>query len=460
MHIFHPSILREYDVRGIFNETLFPEDLYTLGRVIARLTQKKVNQQPRIVVGYDGRLSTPVLVKALHKGLLEEGAHILDIGCGPTPMVSFAHYALEGDAALMVTGSHNPKTHNGLKITLQTRPFFGDEIRALQEHASRLSNEVSSNHTPGQIEEINMESLYVQRLIEDITFKQSLKIVWDSGNGAAGRIIEQLVKCIPGDHVLLNTKIDGTFPSHHPDPTVPENLEEMKQVILQEGADLGFAFDGDGDRLGVIDGKGRILWGDQLMILLAEYILRKNPGVPIIADVKASQILFDKIKEFGGIPVMERTGHSLIKSKMREIGAPLAGEMSGHIFFSDRYYGFDDALYAALRVLEILAASEKTLADVYEGFPKLESTPEIRLECQGKDKRDIIQKIKESLIHEKIPFNQLDGIRVSINQSWWGLRASNTQDVLTIRIEAPSVNDLNHLKEDLLRRLKPFGLLF
>lgn len=459
MHIFHPSILREYDIRGIFNETLFPEDLYNVGRIMARLTMERVKKQPRIVVGYDGRLSSPLLVEALYKGLLEERVHVLAIGCGPTPMTSFAHYALEGDAALMVTGSHNPKTHNGLKITLQTKPFFGDDIRALQKQIEFLS-EISTHNFKEQLETIDVEKLYVQRLREGMDFKKNLKIVWDAGNGAAGKIVEELVKCLPGEHILLNTKIDGTFPSHHPDPTVPENLEEMKCAILQEKADLGFAFDGDGDRLGVIDGKGRILWGDQIMILLAEFVLKANPGAPIIADVKASQLLFDKIQAFGGVPVMECTGHSLIKSKMREINAPLAGEMSGHIFFSDRYYGFDDALYAALRILEILNFSEKTLTDFYDGFPKRESTPEIRLECDGYDKKEIIQKIKEGLIKENISFNDKDGIRVHLQESWWGIRASNTQDVLTIRIEAPSASTLNFLKEDLLRRLKPFGLLF
>lgn len=460
MHVFHPSILREYDIRGVFNETLFPEDLYNLGRIMVRLTQAKVGKQPRIVVGYDGRLSSPELVAALHKGLLEEGAHVLSVGCGPTPMISFAHYALESDAALMVTGSHNPKTHNGLKMTLQTHPFFGDDIRALQDQVAMLSEISFPNLNSGYLEKINMESLYVQRLIKDINITKNMKIVWDPGNGAAGRIIERLVKYLPGEHILLNIEIDGTFPAHHPDPTVPENLEEIKNIILQEKADLGFAFDGDADRLGVVDGKGRILWGDQILIFLAEFVLKTNPGAPIIADIKASQVLFDKIKEFGGFPVMERTGHSLIKSKMREIQAPLAGEMSGHIFFSDRYYGFDDALYAALRVLEILNSSEKTLADFYEALPKFESTPEIRLECQGIDKKKIIQKIKEGLIYEKIPFNQQDGIRIRFEQGWWGIRASNTQDVLTIRVEASSVQELYRLKEDLLRRLKPFGLLF
>jgi len=458
VHTFHPSILREYDIRGVFNETLFPQDFYSIGRLFAELVrEKKKGQQARIAVGFDGRLSTPHLVEALHRGLFEEKAYVVSIGCGPTPMASFSHYVLDVDAVLMVTGSHNPATHNGIKITLQKKPFFGQEIQNLSVRLKNLSSISSSPHEPF-FETFDIRDLYVEKLLEGFTFKKPLKIVWDAGNGSAGDIIERLIKYIPGEHILLNTKIDGNFPAHHPDPTVPENLEQLKDQILKNKADLGFAFDGDGDRLGVMDGKGRILWGDQILILLAQGVLKTIPGAPIIADVKASQLLFDKIEEFGGVPVMERTGHSLIKSKMREMKAPLAGEMSGHIFFADRYYGYDDALYAALRFLEILNTSSKSLYELYDDLPKRENTPEIRIESAGKDKKEILKKIKEDLLKEGISFNDLDGIRATFKEGWWGLRASNTQDVLTMRLEAETNEGLQCLKKGLFDRLKSFGI--
>lgn len=458
MHTFHPSILREYDIRGIFNETLFPEDFYILGRLLASIVREKKNQQqPHIGVGFDGRLSTPHLVEALFRGLLDEKSHVSSIGCGPTPMASFSHYVLGVDAVLMVTGSHNPSTHNGLKITLQRQPFYGEEIKNLASKIKDLQEVSTALHTPF-FEVHDIRDLYIESLLEGIVLKKSLKVVWDSGNGSAGEIVERLVKNLPGEHILLNTKIDGRFPAHHPDPTVAENLEQLKETILETKADLGFAFDGDGDRLGVLDSKGRILWGDQVLILLAELVLKDLPGAPIIADVKASQLLFDKIKEFGGIPVMERTGHSLIKSKMKQLKAPLAGEMSGHIFFSDRYYGYDDAIYAALRVLEILNLSDKSLSDFYEALPKRENTPEIRIESAGKDKRKILESIKADLLKEGIAFNDLDGIRTSFKDGWWGLRASNTQDALTMRVEAETLEGLMRLKKDLFERLDFFGV--
>lgn len=461
MHVFHPSILREYDIRGIFNETLFPQDFYVLGRLMARLVRSKKNEeQPHVAVGFDGRLSSPILADALYQGLLYEDACVFSIGCGPTPMASFSHYVFDTDAVLMVTGSHNPASYNGLKITLQKRPFYGQDIRDLGEKVKGLSKEKTPSNNSSEKTVIfqDIRDLYIERLLKDIHLEKPLKVVWDCGNGAAGEIVERLAQKLKGKHILLNTKIDGTFPAHHPDPTVPKNLEQLKEAILQNQADLGFAFDGDGDRLGVVDGKGRILWGDQLLILFSEYVLKSLPGAPIIADVKASQVLFDKIKDFGGMPVMERTGHSFIKNKMREIEAPLAGEMSGHIFFADRYYGYDDALYAALRFLEILNFSEKTLEELYDSLPKRESTPEIRIEDLRYDKKRIVEELKQALLKEDIPFNDLDGIRVSLKEGWWGLRASNTQDILTARVEADTLENLKWLKSSLFNRLKPFGI--
>ena len=458
MPSFHPSILREYDIRGVVNTTLFPLDLYHVGRLVAQMVHETTKAQPRLIVGYDGRLSSPELAEALYKGLLSEKAHVVSIGCGPTPMTSFSHYLFESDGVLMITGSHNPSSYNGVKITLYKKPFYGQKIQNLQERVKALKDPASQVYN-AFFEERDIRKAYVDCLLKGFSFNTPLSVVWDTGNGAAGEIVEALVKRLPGHHILLNTKIDGTFPAHHPDPTVEENLEEMRAAILENQADLGFAFDGDGDRLGVMDGKGRIVWGDQMMIFFAKSVLKKCPGAAIIGDVKASQILFDQITSLGGRPVMSKTGHSLIKSKMQELKAPLAGEMSGHIFFNDRYFGYDDALYAALRMLEFIQEEKRPLSQLYEGLPHCASTPEIRIDVSVAQKKEILEKIKEDLIREKIAFNDLDGVRVSFKKGWWGLRASNTQEVITLRVEAENTQELEHLKADLFNRLKPFGIL-
>ena len=350
-HRFDPTTLREYDIRGTVGGTLSEADAFAIGRCFGSIVARKGGTT--VAVGYDGRLSSPQLEQALVKGLSASGMEAVRIGRGPTPMLYYASTTLKTDGAVMVTGSHNPPDYNGFKMVLGGKPFFGEQIRALGEQA--LAGDVVEE-TVAPARNVDVAGDYVARLLTDWDGgDRLLKVVWDNGNGAAGEVLRRLVAGLPGEHTVLNGEIDGRFPAHHPDPTVPANLQQLIAEVAAQGADIGIALDGDADRIGLIDDKGRILFGDQLMVLLARDVLREHSGATIIADVKASQVLFDEIGRAGGKPLMWRTGHSLIKSKMAETGCPLAGEMSGHIFFADRWYGFDDALYAGVRTLGVLA---------------------------------------------------------------------------------------------------------
>jgi phosphomannomutase len=338
-HHFDPTILREYDIRGIVGQTLSAADARAIGRAYAATLGEAGGR--RVAVGYDGRLTSPELEAALVDGLSVEGADVVRIGRGPTPMLYYAAATLGVDGGVMVTGSHNPPDHNGFKLVLGGKPFFGEAIQKLGQTALELGQPAAVR---GRVTQQRVFDDYVARLAQDYDADRPLTVAWDCGNGATGEVVTELVRRLPGRHILLNETIDGTFPAHHPDPTVPENLVQLQEKVVAERCDLGIGFDGDGDRIGVIDARGRILWGDQLMIILARDVLKHHPGAPIIADVKASQVLFDEIARAGGKPMMMETGHSLIKARLAEAGAPLAGEMSGHIFFADTFYGFDDAL--------------------------------------------------------------------------------------------------------------------
>src|SRR5215469_907072 len=328
-HRFDSTILREYDIRGIVGETLSNADARAIGRAYAVMLAEAGGR--RVAVGYDGRLTSPELEAALVDGLLAEGADVVRIGRGPTPMLYYAAATLGVDGGVMVTGSHNPPDHNGFKFVFQGKSFFGASIQRLGDTARRLA---APQGPRGRIEEHAIRDDYVARLARDYRGDGPLTVAWDPGNGATGEVVQQLTAQLPGKHLLLNETIDGTFPAHHPDPTIPENLVQLKQAVARERCDLGIGFDGDGDRIGVVDARGRILWGDQLLIILARDVLSRRPGASIIADVKASQVLFDEIARAGGEPVMMETGHSLIKTRLAATGAPLAGEMSGHIFFA------------------------------------------------------------------------------------------------------------------------------
>ena len=451
-HAFKDSILREYDIRGIVGDTLTEADAGALGRAFGTLVARRGGHT--VALGYDGRLSSPTLAAAVAEGLAAAGMEVLRIGLGPTPMLYFASKHHETDGAVMVTGSHNPPEHNGFKMVLDGAALYGDGIRRVGEIAR--SGDFASG--PGRVVERRILETYLARLRGDFEPGKALKVAWDAGNGAAGEVMARLARGLPGEHILLNEAIDGRFPAHHPDPTVPENLEELRGAVLRHGCDLGIAFDGDGDRIGVLDGKGRILWGDLLLVLLAKDVLRARPGATIIADVKASQVLFDEIARMGGVPLMWRTGHSLIKAKMAETGAPLAGEMSGHIFFADRYYGYDDALYAAVRLLNLVGRETSSLAELHDRLPRVVNTPELRIPCAADRKFTVIEEVKARLEAEGAEVSGIDGVRVRTADGWWLLRASNTQEVLVARCEAASEAGLARLKATLVGKLAASGV--
>jgi len=452
-HRFDPTILREYDVRGVVGTTLSSADARAIGRAYALTLGAAAGH--RIAVGYDGRLSSPELEAALVDGLVIEGAEVVRIGRGPTPMLYYAAATLGVDGGIMVTGSHNPPDHNGFKFVFQGKPFYGAAIQRLGEVALALG---VSDRARGRIVEYAIQNEYVARLARDYDGGRPMTVSWDAGNGATGEVVQELTARLPGRHILLNETIDGTFPAHHPDPTIPENLLQLQQVVARERCDLGVAFDGDGDRIGVVDGRGRILWGDQLMVVLARDVLARHPGAPIIADIKASQVLFDEIARMGGRPVMAATGHSLIKAKLAETGAPLAGEMSGHIFFADGYYGFDDAVYVAVRLLGVLGRSQQSLAELGDRQPAVVNTPELRFPCDETRKFEVVREVRDRLRKAGAEMIDIDGVRVRTADGWWLLRASNTQAVLVARAEAATEDGLSRLERELAAELAASGV--
>jgi phosphomannomutase len=453
-HRFDPTTLREYDIRGTVGRTLFEDDAFAIGRCFGSLVAR--NGGVTVAVGYDGRLSSPAMEAALAKGLSASGIEAVRIGRGPTPMLYYASTKLGTDGAVMVTGSHNPPDYNGFKMVLGGKPFFGEQIGALGGQA--MAGDVVAE-TVAPERNVDVSADYVARLLADWDGgDRMLKVVWDNGNGSAGEVLQRLVAGLPGEHVVLNGAIDGTFPAHHPDPTVPANLQQLIAEVAARRADIGIALDGDADRIGLIDDKGRILFGDQLLVLLARDVLHAHPGATIIADVKASQVLFDEVARAGGNPLMWRTGHSLIKAKMAETGSPLAGEMSGHIFFADHWYGFDDALYAAVRTLGVLARMDRRLSDVRDALPQVINTPEVRFDCDDTRKFAVIEEVAARLRAEGAKVSETDGVRVLTDDGWWLLRASNTQAVLVARAEAATEAGLERLKQALVAQLEKSGL--
>ena len=450
-HQFHASILREYDVRGIVGDTLTSADAYALGRGYAALATEEGAR--RVAVGRDGRTHSPELEAALVGGLTEGGLDVVRIGMGPSPMLYFATYHLGVDGGIQVTGSHNPADYNGFKMLLKARSVFGEEIQALGRRCA--AGEWSEGE--GKVEEADVVEAYAARLVEDFAGGE-FRIGWDSGNGAAGPVLEKLVGRLSGEHHTIFTDVDGAFPNHHPDPTVEANLADLKALVADKGLEFGIAFDGDGDRIGAVDGQGRVIWGDQLMIILAAAVLEEEPGATIIADVKASQILFDRIAQMGGTPLMWKTGHSLIKSKMKETGAPLAGEMSGHIFFAHRWYGFDDGIYSAVRLIEAVSRLGGSLTALKSAMPPVINTPEMRFQVDEARKFAVVDEVLERLRAAGAEVNDTDGARVNTPDGWWLLRASNTQDVLVARAEAQTHEGLDRLLAQIDEQLARSGL--
>ena len=435
--MLNSNIFREYDIRGVADVDLPSEGVellgHALGTYLRRFGGTPAGETCRITLGRDVRLSGDRLHDALLKGLLASGCHVTDVGRVPTPLLYYSTVHLKTAGGVMITGSHNPAVYNGFKTVCGTGTIHGSAIQELY----RMIADRDFLHGEGVLAHHDIETPYVNEIASQFDFKRRIKVVLDSGNGAGGDALRRLFAKLNCDVTELFFEMDGNFPNHHPDPTVPENLTHMCAKVREIGADLGIAFDGDADRIGACDENGHVIYGDMLMLIYGREILTRKPGATFIGEVKCSQLLYDELKRLGGNPIMYKTGHSLIKAKMKEEHAELAGEMSGHMFFADRYYGYDDALYAACRLVEIVERSGKPLSAQLAGLPKLVSTPELRHDCPDDKKFAIVAKVADHF-HGKRPTLDVDGVRVIFPQGWGLLRASNTQPVLVMRFEAES----------------------
>ncbi len=441
------SIFRAYDIRGVVGETLTDELVYLLGRAIG--SEAEARNEPRLVVGRDGRQSGQALVGSLVRGLVETGREVIDIGQVPTPLLYFATEHFGTGAGVMLTGSHNPPQYNGMKIVLEHQTLAGDAIQALRE---RLETGHFSSGQGSQRQE-DVVAAYMDRITCDVGLARPFRIVVDAGNGSAGPVVVPLLEELGCEVIPLYCEVDGSFPNHHPDPSQPANLEDLIRTVAAEKAELGLAFDGDGDRLGVVDGEGRIVWPDRQMMLFAMDVLSRHPGADIIYDVKCTRNLGRVIAEHGGRPLMWKTGHSLIKAKMRETGALLGGEMSGHIFFKERWFGFDDALYSAARLLEILGMHPSECSEVFASLPDSINTPELRLDLPESEHLALMAKLAAGPTFEGGEVTDIDGLRVDFPDGWGLIRASNTTPSLTMRFEADSETALKRIQEIFRSRL-------
>lgn len=444
-----PSIFRAYDIRGIVGHTLTEEVVEVIGRAIG--SEAKARQQKAIAVGRDGRTHGPDLVKALIKGIASTGLDVKNIGMVPTPVLYFAAHHLQVNSGVMLTGSHNPPDYNGMKIVLGGDSLSGSDITGLRERI--VNDDLASGQ--GEVEEVDIKADYIRRITDDIpvALGKSLKIVVDAGNGIAGALAPELLRALGHEVIEQFCEVDGNFPNHHPDPSQPENLADLITRVKQEKADLGFAFDGDGDRLGLVDQVGNIIWPDRQMILLAEDVLERNPGATIIYDVKCSRNLKNAIEGAGGKALMWKTGHSLIKSKMKEVDAPLAGEMSGHIFFKERWYGFDDALYTGARVLEILLKNELSPTEVFAFIPEDVSTPELRVRLDELEHVGFMEELFSQAKFDGAKVEDIDGLRADYPDGWGLVRPSNTSPYLVMRFEAEDAETLERIKNEFKQQM-------
>ena len=438
----NPKIFREYDIRGIVDKDLSLEFVEYLGRGIGTFFRE--HGKRRVALGRDARLSSPAYAEAIARGLLSTGCSVVDVGLVPTPLLYFAVYYKKNEAAVMITGSHNPPEYNGFKMMVGEETLYGETI---QQVYRILKEGKLITAKPGTRSSYDIIPEYESYVVKDIRLGRKLKVVLDAGNGTAGFVAVPIFRKLGCDVIELYCEPDGKFPNHHPDPTLPEAMEDLIKKVRGTGADFGVGYDGDGDRIGVVDDQGNLLWGDQLMIVFSRDVLPANPGAAVISEVKASKLLYAEIKRLGGRPIMWKTGHSLIKQKIKEEKALLAGEMSGHIFFADRFFGFDDAIYSSARLAEIVSRSEKKLSEMLADLPKTYYTPEIRVYATDEVKFKIVDEVKKELA-KKYPVNDIDGIRVSYPNGWALVRASNTQAALVLRYEADTPEDLEAIRKE------------
>jgi phosphomannomutase/phosphoglucomutase len=435
----NPQIFREYDIRGVVDKDLKPDVVRRLGKGfgthMAHLGHKE------LVVGRDGRLSSKAFEDALIEGLISTGCNIVDIGLCPTPVYYFSLFHLNKEGGMMVTGSHNPPEFNGFKVSVGKSTILGEEIQNLR----RLIEKGEFSTGRGNLSEEEIIHPYQQYIKKNIRLEKKMRVAIDAGNGTAGVVAAPLLRDLGCEVEELYCEIDGRFPNHFPDPTIPGNLKDLIDRVKKIQADVGIGYDGDGDRIGVVDDRGNIIWGDQLMILFSREISKSNKGATFVGEVKCSQNLFNDIEKHGGKAIMWRTGHSLIKEKMKKEKAVLGGEMSGHIFFADRYFGYDDAIYASCRLIELLSKTDKKLSQLLEDVPKTFITPEIRVDCPDEIKFKVVEKVKEELRKDH-PVIDVDGVRAQFGDGWGLVRASNTQPVLVLRFEALTEKRLQEIK--------------
>ena len=445
---FPDTIFRAYDIRGVVPQTLTAETAYWIGRAIG--SQSLAEGESHVSIGRDGRLSGPALVERLIQGVADSGCHVSDVGLVPTPALYYAANVLAGKSGVMLTGSHNPSNYNGFKIVIAGDTLANEQIQAL--HTRLKTNDLTWGE--GSIERVDILSRYADEIVKDVKLAKKLKVVVDCGNGAAGVIAPQLLEALGCEVIPLFCEVDGNFPNHHPDPGKPENLVDLIAKVKETNADLGLAFDGDGDRVGVVTNTGTMVFPDRLLMLFAQDVLERNPDAEIIFDVKCTRRLTPLIKEYGGRPLMWKTGHSLIKKKMKATGALLAGEMSGHIFFKERWFGFDDGIYSAARLLEILSKQQQTAEELFETFPNDISTPEINIDVTDESKFSIIEALHDAQWGETAELTSIDGVRVDYPQGWGLVRASNTTPVLVLRFEADTEAELQRIKDVFHAQLK------
>jgi phosphomannomutase/phosphoglucomutase len=438
----HPTIFREYDIRGIVDKDLTPDVVRTLGRAMGVYFLRRGKR--RVALGRDCRLSSPAYAAALAEGLAASGCSVVSIGTVPTPLLYFMIFHRRLEAGVMITGSHNPPEYNGFKMMCGEETLYGEAIQDLRR---LIEADDLPEAGPGEMSEVDIVPEYTAYVLGLIKLARPLSVVIDAGNGTGGVVAGPIFRAMGCRVTELFCDMDGRFPNHHPDPTLPEAMEALAKAVRETGADAGIAYDGDADRLGVIDDAGRLLWGDQLMILFARDILADHPGAAVISEVKATQTLYDEIAKRGGRPIMWKTGHSLIKKKIKEEKALLAGEMSGHLFFADRWYGFDDAIYASTRLAELLAKSDRKLSDMLSDLPRTFSTPEIRVYASDEVKFRIVAEVAAAL-KARVPVIDIDGVRARYPHGWALVRASNTQAVLVLRFEADSESELESIQAE------------